>query len=103
MAVAARGMDAEATREDARTLGWMGMVEVADGYLSITPSGRAAYFESECARLSTRLADVGVFADELERLTPAPAGGAHALRQLAQEAWTIQEAVEYINRRAKGA
>lgn len=88
-----RNLDEEALRDDVPTLTWRGMVTVDDGRLSITPLGAAAHYASEAAELSARLVDVHTLAEELERLSPARAREAHAIRQLAQGAWSLEQAM----------
>ncbi|WP_406507010.1 hypothetical protein [Streptomyces sp. NBC_00212] len=51
--------------------------------------------------LSDRLVEVSVFADELERRAPSLAAELHALRQLAEGAWSVGEATAYVDRRPK--
>ncbi|MGW7271225.1 hypothetical protein ACWGH5_11950 [Streptomyces sp. NPDC054864] len=98
---AVRGLDESSIQTEARSLGWLGLVEVVDDHLSITQRGRAAYFEAECSVLSDLLVEVSVFADELERRTPSFAAELHALRQLAEGTWSVQEATAYVDRQAK--
>ncbi|MFD7118332.1 hypothetical protein ACFWAA_14960 [Streptomyces sp. NPDC059922] len=83
-----------------RTLSWMGLLEVTGEHLTITPRGKAAHFEAECAMLAERLVEVSVFADELQRRTPSLDAEMHALRQLAEGAWSATEATAYVERRA---
>lgn len=100
-ASAARGLDESSVQDDARVLSWMGLVAVTGDHLAITPPGRAAYFEAECSELSARLAEVNVFADEIERRSPSLAAELHALRQIAEGVWSVDEATEYVERRAE--
>ncbi len=79
----------------------MGLLEVTGEGLVITPRGKAAYFEAECTRLEERLVEVSVFADELQRRTPSLSPEMHALRQLAEGAWSGTEAAAYVERWAK--
>ncbi|WP_167746269.1 hypothetical protein [Streptomyces melanosporofaciens] len=86
---------------DLEDLSWMGLLEVKGEHLAITPRGRAAHFEAECAALSARLAEVSVFADTLQQRTPSLGAELHALRQLADGAWSVTEAVAYVERCAR--
>ncbi|MFG3112604.1 hypothetical protein [Streptomyces tendae] len=76
----------------------MGLLEVKAERLAITPRGRAVHFEAECAVLSTRLAEVTAFADDLQRRTPSLSAELHALRQLVSGAWSVTEAMAYVER-----
>ncbi|MFJ5550519.1 hypothetical protein [Streptomyces sp. NPDC093225] len=101
VAVAARDLDETSVKGDVQTLSWMGLLEVAGESLTITPRGRAARLEAECARLEERLVEVSVFADQLQRRAPSLGAEMHALRQLAEGAWSMTEAAAYVERRAK--
>ncbi|MFE3861197.1 hypothetical protein ACFXPT_12300 [Streptomyces goshikiensis] len=101
VAVAARGLDETIIHGDVQALAWMGLLEVTGESLAITPRGRAARLEAECATLEERLVEVSVFADELQRRTPSLRAEMHALRQLAQGVWSVTEAAEYVERQAK--
>lgn len=101
IAVAVRGLDEANITDDVRTLSWMGLLEVTGGRLTITPRGKAAHFEAECAVLAERLVEVSVFAGELQRRTPSLDAEMHALRQLAEGAWSATEAAAYVDRHAK--
>ncbi|MFJ9869833.1 hypothetical protein [Streptomyces sp. NPDC101165] len=97
-AVAVRDLEEASITDDVQTLSWMGLLEVRGEHLAITPHGRAVHFEAECAVLSARLAEVSVFADDLQRRTPSLGAELHALRQLADGAWSLTEAVAYVER-----
>ncbi|MBT2541875.1 hypothetical protein J7E99_14460 [Streptomyces sp. ISL-44] len=99
IAVAVRGLDETSIAGDVRTLSWMGLLEVTGEHIAITPRGRAACLEAECATLGERLVEVSVFADELQRRTPSLSAEMHALRQLAEGAWSVTEATAYLERR----
>ncbi|MFK0233485.1 hypothetical protein [Streptomyces vinaceus] len=99
--MAARGLDETSIHGDVQTLAWMGLLEVTGESLAITPRGRAARLEAECATLEDRLVEVSAFADELQRRTPSLSAEMHALRQLAQGAWSVTEAAEYVERLSK--
>ncbi|MFF2087877.1 hypothetical protein ACFVVM_29205 [Nocardia sp. NPDC058176] len=101
IAATVRGLDQESITADVQTLSWMGLLEVTGESLVITPRGKAVYFEAECATLGERLAEVSVFADEMQRRTPSLSPEMHALRELAEGAWTGTEAVAYVERCAK--
>ncbi|MDH6137034.1 hypothetical protein P3T37_006465 [Kitasatospora sp. MAA4] len=101
IAAAVRGLDQESSADDVQTLSWMGLLEVKGEGLVITPRGKAAYFEAECTTLGERLIEVSAFADELQRRTPSLSPEMHALRQLAEGAWSGTEAVAYVERWAK--
>ncbi|QKV95930.1 hypothetical protein HUT19_32785 [Streptomyces sp. NA02950] len=96
--MAVRDLEEASIADDVRTLSWMGLVETRGERLAITPRGRAVHFEAECAVLSARLAEVSVFADALQRRTPSLGAELHALRQLADGAWSVTEAVAYVER-----
>ncbi|MEV8030765.1 hypothetical protein [Streptomyces sp. NPDC086182] len=98
-AVAVRDLEETSIADDVQTLSWMGLLEVRGERLAITPHGRAAHFEAECAALSARLVEVHVFADHLQRRTPSIGTELHALRQLADGSWSVTEAVAYVERR----
>ncbi|MFF1914488.1 hypothetical protein ACFVYE_23320 [Streptomyces sp. NPDC058239] len=100
VAVAVRDLEEASITDDVRTLSWMGLLEVVGERLAITPRGTAVHFEAECAVLSARLVAVSVFADELQRRTPSLGAELHALRQLAEGAWSVTEATAYVERRA---
>ncbi|MER8094084.1 hypothetical protein [Streptomyces goshikiensis] len=100
VAVAVRGLDETSVEGDVQTLAWMGLLEVTGEGLAITPRGRAARLEAVCAMLEERLAEVGVFADELQRRTPSLSAEMYALRQLAEGAWSVTEAAAYVESRA---
>lgn len=71
------------------------MVAAEGGSLSLTPLGAAAHYAAEVELLSARLVDVSVLADELERLTPSLAREMHAVRQVAEGAWLLEQAKHY--------
>ncbi|MCX4701236.1 hypothetical protein [Streptomyces sp. NBC_01373] len=96
-AVAARGLDEETVQDDVQSLTWRGMVAADGGRLSITPLGAAAHYASEVEYLSARLVDVVTLADELEHLTPASAREMHTVRQVAQGAWSLEQATAYAS------
>jgi hypothetical protein len=100
-AAAVRGLDETSITDDVRTLSWMGLLEVTGEGLAITPRGRAARLEVECATLEERLVEVSAFAGELQRRTPSLSVEMHALRQLAEGAWSITEAAKYVEHRTK--
>ncbi|MER5801651.1 hypothetical protein [Streptomyces mirabilis] len=100
VAVAVRDLEEASIADDVRTLSWMGLLEVKGERLAITPHGRAVHFEAECAVLSARLVEVSLFADDLQRRTPSLDAELHALRQLANGAWSVTEAVAYVERRS---
>jgi hypothetical protein len=97
VAVAVRGLDEETVQDDVRSLTWRGMVAADGGRLSITPLGAAAHYASEVEHLSARLVDVVTLADELEHLAPALAREMHAVRQVAQGAWPLEQATRYAS------
>ncbi|MFC7217920.1 hypothetical protein ACFQLX_07025 [Streptomyces polyrhachis] len=101
VAVAARGLNEATVTDDVRTLSRSGLLEVTGEHLAITPRGKAAHFEAQYAVLAERLVEVSVFADELQRRTPSLSVEMHALRQLAEGAWSGAEAAAYVERRAK--
>jgi hypothetical protein len=98
VSVAVRDLEEASVQDDVQTLSWMGLLEVRGERMAITPHGRAAHFEAECAVLSTRLAEVSGFADDLQRRTPSLSAELHALRQLANGAWSVPEAMAYVER-----
>ncbi|MFF9867072.1 hypothetical protein ACF1G0_16900 [Streptomyces sp. NPDC013953] len=98
VSVAVRDLEEASIADDVQTLSWMGLLEVRGKRLAITPRGRAVHFEAECAVLSTRLAEVSGFADDLQRRTPSLSAELHALRQLADGAWSVTEAMAYVER-----
>ncbi|MDQ1008297.1 hypothetical protein QFZ82_002782 [Streptomyces sp. V4I23] len=98
VSVAVRDLEEASIPDDVQTLSWMGLLEVRGERLAITPRGRAVHFEAECAVLSTRLAEVSAFADDLQRRTPSLSAELHALRQLADGAWNVTEAMAYVER-----
>ncbi|MFD5319823.1 hypothetical protein [Streptomyces sp. NPDC127098] len=97
IALAVRGLDEEEVRDDARSLAWRGMVTAEADRLSITPLGAAAYYAFEVEQLTVRLSDVCALVDELERAAPALARQTRAVRQVAQGAWTLEEATRYTS------
>ncbi|MEU9143603.1 hypothetical protein [Streptomyces sp. NPDC048349] len=101
IAVAVRGLDETSIASDVQTLSWMGLLEVTGERIAITPHGRAACLEAECASLEKRLVEVSVFADELQRRTPSLSREMYALRQLAEGAWGVTEATAHLERPAK--
>ncbi|MEU8731755.1 hypothetical protein AB0C68_20540 [Streptomyces tendae] len=98
VSVAVRDLEEASLPGDVQTLSWMGLLEVRAERLAITPRGRAVHFEAECAVLSTRLAEVTAFADDLQRRTPSLSAELHALRQLVSGAWSVTEAMAYVER-----
>ncbi|WP_457492764.1 hypothetical protein [Streptomyces sp. P5_D11] len=100
VAVAVRDLGEASITDDVQTLSWMGLLEVRGKRLAITPLGRAVHFEAECAVLSARLVEVSVFANDLQRRTPSHGAELHALRQLAEGAWSVTEAAAYVERKA---
>ncbi|MFH0175484.1 hypothetical protein [Streptomyces cacaoi] len=95
--VSARGLNEADVPDDVRTLTWRGMVATDEGSLSLTPLGAAAHYASEAERLTSRLVDVSTLADELERLVPALARETHAVRQVAQGTWSLEQALRFAS------
>lgn len=96
----ARGLDPETVRTDVPALSWMGLVAVTDGNLSATALGTAVLHRTERENAEIRLAEVAAFADALE-LADEPGfdhrRASHALRNLAQGAFSLEEAVGYLS------
>ena len=95
--LASRGLDEEQVQEDVLSLTWRGMVAADGGSLSITPLGAAAHYASEVEELSARLVDVCTLTDELERLAPSLTHETHAIRQVAQGTWSLEQATQYAS------
>ncbi|MFI1964066.1 hypothetical protein ACH429_08005 [Streptomyces pathocidini] len=95
IALAVRGLDEEQVHNDIQSLTWRGMVAADGDFLSLTPLGAAAHYACEAEELSARLVDVCTLADALEHLHPNLACGTHAVRQVAQGAWSLERARQY--------
>jgi hypothetical protein len=98
--LAARGLNEDRVREDVNSLAWMGLLDTDGDSVSITSQGIAVHYEAESEALTARLVDVVTFADELELRSPALDDELHALRQLAQGAWTLEKAITHVNRKS---
>ncbi|MET9987135.1 hypothetical protein [Streptomyces rochei] len=94
---AARGLDECRLRADIKELRRTGQVTVAKGQLSITELGMVAYLAAERDELEATLVEVSALADELQRRDPLSAVQ-HSLRQLAQGAWTLDQALAHLDR-----
>jgi hypothetical protein len=95
---AARDLDTDEVRDALPSLLWAGLVEQRSGdggTLRLTPVGVAALREAECDELTARLSAVASFADIVAQgAAPLPAG--HALKRLAEGAWTLEQAEAYV-------
>ncbi|MBM9506714.1 hypothetical protein [Actinacidiphila acididurans] len=93
---AARGLDECRLRADIEELCNTRQVTVAEGHLSITELGVVAYLAAERDELAATLVDVSALADELRRRDPVSAVP-HSLRQLAQGAWSLDQALAHLD------
>ncbi|MFD3940370.1 hypothetical protein ACFWSF_36630 [Streptomyces sp. NPDC058611] len=94
---AARGLDERQLHSDIEELRRSGQVTVTEGRLSITELGMIAYLAAERGELEATLVDVSALADELQRRDPLSAVP-HSLRQLAQGAWPLDQALTHLDR-----
>ncbi|MEV5175052.1 hypothetical protein AB0L10_29120 [Streptomyces flaveolus] len=94
---AARGLDECQLRSDIEELRRTGQVTVVEGRLSITELGTVAYLAAERDKLEATLVEVSALADELQRRDPGSVVP-HSLRQLAQGAWTLDQALAHLDR-----
>ncbi|WP_322768935.1 hypothetical protein [Frankia sp. Cr1] len=99
-AVVARGFSPRQLATDVPVMLWMKLISDAGGVLSATTLGAAIFYRAEQEAAQGRLVTVVLFADALEaaaeseraaRLAP------HALRQLAQGAISLDEAVNLLS------
>lgn len=97
--VVARGLDPQQVKADMPTLLWMGVITETNGTLSATAFGAALFHRAEQEKAENRLSEVVAFADALEASTESGVDYPripHALRQLAQGAFSLDEAVGYL-------
>ncbi|MEU3449168.1 hypothetical protein AB0H29_18410 [Streptomyces thermolilacinus] len=96
---AARDLDSDEVQSALPALVWAGLIEQRDGdgctALRLTPLGAAALREAECDELTARLGAVASFADTVA-LGAAPRAAGHALKRLAEGAWSLQRAEAYV-------
>jgi hypothetical protein len=96
----ARGLAPQQMRADVPALLWMGLITELHGTLSVTRLGSAVFHRAERENAENRLAEVVAFADALEAASGSEVDHRripYALRQLAQGAFTWDEAVDYLS------
>jgi hypothetical protein len=87
-------------RADVPALLWMGLIAQSHGTLSVAQLGSAVFHRAERENAGNRLAEVAAFADALEATSGSEVDHRripYALRQLAQGAFTLDEAVGYLS------
>ncbi|WP_329176398.1 hypothetical protein [Streptomyces sp. NBC_01477] len=96
----ARGLSQHQMQSDASALLWMGLIAESKGILSVTLLGSVVYQRAAREDAENRLVAVAAFADALEAASHSEVDQrriSYALRQLAQGAITLDEAVGYLS------